>query len=342
MSTCLQNLGKYKLQECIGRVGRVETWKAVDSSSRRYVTIFHDDQELQNDPHFIPRFEREAKVIRTLRHPNIVSICDVQTARPPESESTCGYLVMDFIEGVTLADYMRNIARTGNPPSPGDIVHLFKAVSSAIDYAHQKGVVHGDIKPANILLNKWSLASIGEPMLTGFSTAKLLGTCTGVLRLWGLDTPLYLSPEQCQGQIDNEQGDIYSLGVILYEMCTGTLPFQCDSPSEIMIQHINAVPKPPILIDPDISPALSAIILHSLEKNPKMRFPNATAMATALQEVLGPKDKGLSMGDRKGPGTSIPQTPAIGSDNMTNSIKKATHLNSTKPISHRLVPHTTP
>jgi len=340
MSTCLRNLGKYKLQECIGRVGRVETWKAVDPPFKRYVTIFHDDQEQQNDPHFISRFEREAKVIRTLRHPNIVSICDVHTARPPESESTIGYLVMDFIEGVTLADYMRNIARTGHSPSPGDIVHLFKAVSSAIDYAHQKGVVHGDIKPANILLNKWSLTSIGEPMLTGFGTAKLLGTSTGVLRLWGLDTPLYLSPEQCQGQMDNEQGDIYALGVILYEMCTGTLPFQGDSPSEIMIQHINAVPKPPILIDPDISPALSAIILHSLEKNPKMRFPNATAMATALQEVLGPKDKGLSMGSRKGPGTSIPQTPGIGPDNMTNSIKKATHLNSTKPISHRLVPHT--
>src|SRR2546428_315262 len=156
MSTCLRNLGKYKLQECIGRVGRVETWKAVDPPSRRYVTIFHDDQEQQNDPHFISRFEREAKVIRTLHHPNIVSICDVHTARPPESESTIGYLVMDFIEGVPLADYMQNIPHTENPPSPGDFFHFLRAVSSAIDYPKKKGVFRGNIKPANILLNKWS------------------------------------------------------------------------------------------------------------------------------------------------------------------------------------------
>ena len=297
MSTSLRNLGKFKLQECIGKVGRVETWKAVDPSFRRYVTIkiFHDDQEQQNDPNFIPRFEREARVLRTLQHSNIVSIFDVHIDRPPESKSITGYLLMDFIEGATLDDYIRNIAQTGKFPPPRDIVYLFKGISSAIDYAHQKGIVHGNIKPANILLNKWSLMSIGEPVLTGFGTAKLLGTCTSVLSLWGLETPLYLSPEQCQGQSGNEQSDIYALGVILYEMCTGTLPFQGDSPSDIMVQHINVAPKPPILINPDISPALSAIILHSLEKNPRMRFPNATAMATALAEVLGPRSKGLTL-----------------------------------------------
>ena len=297
MSTSLRNLGKFKLQECIGKVGRVETWKAVDPSFRRYVTIkiFHDDQEQQNDPNFISRFEREAKVLRTLQHSNIVSIFDVRIARSPESESITGYLLMDYIEGATLEDYIRNIAQAGKFPSPRDIVYLFKAISSAIDYAHQKGIVHGNIKPANILLNKWSLMSIGEPVLTGFGTAKLLGTCTSVLSLWGLETPLYLSPEQCQGQSGNEQSDIYALGVILYEMCTGTLPFQGDSPSDIMVQHINVAPKPPILINPDISPALSAIILHSLEKNPRMRFPNATEMAAALAEVLGPRSKGLTL-----------------------------------------------
>src|SRR6266567_2693137 len=297
MSTSLRNLGKFKLQECIEKVGRVETWKAVDPSFRRYVTIkiFHDDQEQQNDPNFIPRFEREARVLRTLQHSNIVSIFDVRIARSPESESITGYLLMDYIEGATLDDYIRNIAQTGKFPPPRDIVYLFKAISSAIDYAHQKGIVHGNIKPANILLNKWSLMSIGEPVLTGFGTAKLLGTCTSVLSLWGLETPLYLSPEQCQGQSGNEQSDIYALGVILYEMCTGTLPFQGDSPSDIMVQHINVAPKPPILINPDISPALSAIILHSLEKNPTMRFPNATDMATALAEVLRPKSKDLTL-----------------------------------------------
>ena len=311
MSTSLRDLGKFKLQECIGKVGRVETWKAVDPSFRRYVTIkiFHDDQEQQNDPNFISRFEREAKVLRTLQHSNIVSIFDVRIARSPESESTTGYLLMDYIEGETLEDYIRKIAQTGKFPPPRDIVYLFKAISSAIDYAHQKGIVHGNIKPANILLNKWSLMSIGEPVLTGFGTAKLLGTCTSVLSLWGLETPLYLSPEQCQAQSGNEQSDIYALGVILYEMCTGTLPFRGDSPSDIMVQHINVAPKPPILINPDISPALSAIILHSLEKNPRMRFPNATDMAAALAEVLGPRSKGLTLPESAKTAVQLPLQP---------------------------------
>ena len=296
MSTSLQNIGKYKLQECIGRVGRVETWKAIDPSLRRYVTIkiFHDDQEQKNDLNFIPRFEGEARVLRKLQHPNIKAILDVRIAHPPESDSIIGYLVMDYIEGSTLDDYIRNMAQTGRLPTRADIVYLFKTISNAIDYAHQKGIVHGNIKPANILLNKWSLMSIGEPVLTGFGTARLLGTSTSVLSLWGLETPLYLSPEQCRGQSGNEQSDIYALGVILYEMCTGTLPFKGDIPY-IMMQHINVAPKPPIFINPDISPALSAIILHSLEKNPRMRFPNATAMATALAEVLGPESKNLTL-----------------------------------------------
>jgi len=327
MSTSLRNLGKYKLQECIGKVGRVETWKAVDPSFRRYVTIkiFHDDQEQKNDPNFIPRFEREARVLRTLQHSNIVSIFDVHIARSPESESITGYLVMDYLEGATLDVYIRNMAQTGKFPPPRDIVYLFKSISNAIDYAHQKGIVHGNIKPANILLNKWSLMSIGEPVLTGFGTAKLLGTSASVLSLWGLETPLYLSPEQCQGQSGNEQSDIYALGVILYEMCTGTLPFLGDSPSDIMVQHINVAPKPPILINPDISPALSAIILHSLEKNPRMRFPNATVMAAALAEVLGPKSKGLTLPASPKTVVRLPLQPPTPKTNVRLPLQHSTN-----------------
>src|SRR5437660_5914736 len=145
MSTSLQNLGKYRLQECVGKVGRVETWRAIEPSSGRYLTIrvFHEDQEQRNDPNFIPRFEREAKVIRTLQHPNIVPILDFQIARSPESESFIGYLVMDYIERATLNDYVRNIVQIRKFPPHRDVVYLFKAISSAIDYAHQKGIVHG-------------------------------------------------------------------------------------------------------------------------------------------------------------------------------------------------------
>ncbi len=302
MSTSLRNLGKYKLQECIGKVGRVETWKAVDPSFRRYVTIkiFHDDQEQKNDPNFIPRFEREARVLRTLQHSNIASIFDVHIARSPESESITGYLVMDYLEGATVDVYIRNMAQTGKFPPPRDIVYLFKSISSAIDYAHQKGIVHGNIKPANILLNKWSLMSIGEPVLTGFGTAKLLGTSASVLSLWGLETPLYLSPEQCQGQSGNEQSDIYALGVILYEMCTGTLPFQGDSPSDIMVQHINVAPKTPILINPN-------------------------NMATALAEVLRPKSKDLTLPASPKTAARLPLQPPTPKTNVRLPLQHSTN-----------------
>src|SRR5205807_3128050 len=195
---------------------------------------------------------------------------------------------MDYIEGQTLADYIHNTSAQGQFPSAADIVHLFLAISSAIDFAHRQGMIHRDIKPANILLDKRRTIhnSMGEPILTDFGIAKLLAASSGAMSGSWLGTPLYISPEQVQGYPGNERSDIYSLGVILYEMCTGALPFHDKNPSTVMLQHVKEPPPAPSLINPNIPPALSVVILRSLAKDPAARFPSASSLTAALAEAF--------------------------------------------------------
>src|SRR6266571_2598965 len=147
MSTELQRLGKYALLERLGSGGMAEVWKASDTQLQRYVAIKILHADLQVDPDFIARFEREARVVASLYHPNIVQVHDFHIARPPESKSTIAYMVMDYIEGQTLDEYIHNTSSQGKFPPAADIVHLFASIGSAIDYAHQQGMVHRDLKP---------------------------------------------------------------------------------------------------------------------------------------------------------------------------------------------------
>ncbi len=291
MSTNFQRLGKYELQQRLGRGGMGEVWKAYDLQLHRYVAIKLLHADLQNDPQFITRFEREAQLIASLNHPNIVQVHDFQISRNTGSvngSTTIAYMVMDYIEGSTLADYISSTSFAGRCPSASEILHLFTSMARAIDYAHQQGMIHRDIKPANILLDKHntSLNVMGEPILTDFGIAKLLGTSTGSSSgLWH-GTELYISPEQAQGYVGNERSDLYALGIILYEICTGAFPFQGSNPTEIMMQHINKQPLAPDLVNPQISPALTAIILRSIAKDPANRFSSASAMSAALAEAF--------------------------------------------------------
>src|SRR5579884_3756738 len=287
MSTRPRRLGKYELQEQLGRGSMAEVWKALDTQLQRYVAIKLLHANLQEDPHFIVRFEREAQLIASLHHPNIVQIHDFQIAFS-EQEGTLAYMVMEYVEGQTLADYIGQTSRRGNIPSPAEVVQLFTSISLAIDYAHQQGMIHRDIKPANILLDKRNTTRnpMGEPILTDFGLAKLMATSTKTLSGLWLGTPLYISPEQAQGHPGNERSDIYSLGVVLYELCTGVPPFQGDNPAAIMMQHVNVLPTPPSLINPYIPPALSMVILRALAKEPSARFASASTMAAALAEAF--------------------------------------------------------
>ncbi|HET8912496.1 MAG TPA: protein kinase, partial [Ktedonobacteraceae bacterium] len=246
---------------------------------------------------FVTRFQHEAQVIASLRHPNIVQIHDFQISQPPESESPTPYMVMAYIEGKTLADYIARTSARGNIPSPGTLVNLFSSISLAIDYAHQQGMIHRDIKPANILLDKNNTRrnSMGEPILTDFGLAKLMGASAGTLTASSLGTPLYISPEQAQGYAGNERSDLYSLGVILYEMVAGVPPFRGANPAALFAQHINVMPTSPAVFNPNIPPALTMVIMTALSKDPNGRFASASQMTAAAAEALNiPVPEGLS------------------------------------------------
>src|SRR5260370_23191571 len=241
----LERLGKYELLERLGRGGMGEVWKARDTQLRRSVGIKLIHADLQANPDFVKQFRREDQWVASLRHPNIVQIHDFQLA-DTQGPSIKAYMVMDYIEGGTLADYIRNTVRKGLFPPAADIVYLFTAVSLALDYAHQKGMIHRDIKPANILLDKTATMgkATGEPILTDFGIARLQGASTSTVTRALIGTPLYMSPQQPGSRIVDERSDLYSLGIILYEVVSGINPFLCHTPIQIMLQHIHHESNP--------------------------------------------------------------------------------------------------
>src|SRR5581483_4011258 len=283
-----KRLGKYELRERLGSGGMAEVWKAFDTQLQRFVAIKLLHTKLQADANFTSRFQREAQVIASLHHPNIVQIHDFQVEQGSEGENPIFYMVMAYIEGQTLADYIASTSAQGKIPTPVELVNLFTSISLAVDYAHQKGMIHRDIKPANILLDQRNRSRnpMGEPILTDFGLAKLLGVTGVTLTGTQMGTPLYTSPEQAQGYPGNERSDLYSLGVILYEMVTGVAPFRGDTPTAVLAQHLFATPNPPVLFNPNIPPALTMVIMTALAKDPNARFPRASAMTIALAEAL--------------------------------------------------------
>ncbi len=287
MSKELERLGKYELLERLGQGGRGEVWKARDTQLRRFVAIKFLHADLQNNPDFVTHFMREAQFIASLHHPNIIQIHDFQLT-DERGSGTAAYMVMDYIEGGTLAGYISETSRRRRFPGALDIVHLFTSVGLALDYAHGQGMIHRDIKPANILLDKRIVTTVpmGEPILTDFGIAKLQGGSSSTMTYAGLGTPLYISPEQTQDRVVDKRSDLYSLGIILYEVMTGITPFRGENPLAIMMQHVQEAPPPPALINPNISEELSEVILHSIAKDPDMRFQTASAMTVALAHAF--------------------------------------------------------
>ncbi len=286
MNTEWRRLGKYELRERLASGGQGVVWKAFDTQLQRFVAIKQLNAQLHDDPDFVARFEREARFIASLRHPNIVQVHDFLFERTPGSNTSMAYMVMDYIEGPTLADYIRDTSRKRQYPRASDVVSLFTAISLALDYAHQQGMIHRDIKPANILLDRRDAhgKATGEPVLTDFGIARAQGSFTETTRVLG--TPLYASPEQAQGLAGDKRSDLYSLGIVLYEVMTGFPPFRRESVLALLLQHAQDMPTPPDVINPAISPNLSAVILKSIAKDPDARFSSASALTIALAEAL--------------------------------------------------------
>lgn len=274
-------IGQYKLLQLISRDLTSEVWKASDTVERPVLLKLYRTN-LPEDTTSLTYYVHEVERVASLRHPNLVRIHDVQVlaSHNPDSPPSLIYVVTEYIEGESLADYIEHTSAVGKMPHPAEIVQLFSTIALAIESAHQHGIIHGNLKPTNILLKPDEQSRIGTPVLTDFGPTRVLP------QKHSNNIPFYLAPEQIQGAPADKRSDVYALGAILYEIYTGGPPFRANRPIAVMLQHVNALPTSPDLVNPSISPALAQVILRSLAKDPQERFPTATSLAVALAKAL--------------------------------------------------------
>lgn len=267
-------LGKYRIIERIGSGGMAEVYLGRHDKLNRDVAIKVLRPSLIDDPQFTARFEREARLAANLRHPGIVQVYDFDT------DGDRHYLVMEYINGGTLKARLQSLRGAGEYMPLDEVSHYLTRIADALDYAHEQGMLHRDLKPANILIDP-----AGNTFLADFGIARLAGdpeiTHTGTL----MGTPAYMSPEQCEGLPLTGASDLYSLGIILYEMLTGSVPFESESSLAILQKHIHETPTPLMEVRPELPAALSAFMQSALAKNPGERFPNAMKMAAEFKRI---------------------------------------------------------
>ncbi len=271
-----QTIGRYQITEHLGRGGMAEVYKAYQPSLDRYVAIKVMHTFLADDKDFLTRFEREAKVVATLRHPNIVQVHDFDV------QNGQYYMVMEYIDGVTLKSMLESMQERGDWMSLNDTALVILSVGSALKYAHDRKMVHRDVKPANVMI-----ASDGHVILTDFGIAKIM-TATNLTASGAMvGTPSYMSPEQGMGQPGDERSDIYSLGVMLYQLAVGRLPYDADTPLAVVLKHINDPLPIPRAVKPDLPEDVERVILKALAKNPEDRYQNASELLADLKRAMG-------------------------------------------------------
>jgi serine/threonine-protein kinase len=265
-------VGPYKLEAPLGKGGMAMVFRAFQTSVKRHVAIKVMAPEIASEPGFVERFSREAEVIAQLEHPHILPVIDFGEA------DGLHYIVMRFMEGGSLDEKARH-----QHLSYQEISHYLSQIASALDYAHKRGVIHRDLKPNNVLLD-----NDNNTYLTDFGIARLAGserklTATGSV----MGTPAYMSPEQAMGRPVDSRSDIYSLGIMLYEMVTNKLPFSADTPAALIFQHVYEQPKPAKELRPDLPNGIVAVLDRALAKSPDSRYQTAMEMAEAFAEAAG-------------------------------------------------------
>jgi branched-chain amino acid transport system substrate-binding protein len=266
-----EKFGKYKIIEEVGRGGFADVYKAIDTTLDRTVALKFLEPRLLRDPAFVERFQREAKLAANLKHPNIVFIHELGW------EAGTVYIAMEFLEGRTLKEV---ILQEGALPSER-IVNMVRQIASALDYAHGRGLVHRDIKPANVMVGADDHVTVMDFGIAKAATHTAL-TTTG--KIFG--TPEYMSPEQAEGvEEPDARSDVYSLGVVVYEMVTGEVPFSGMTPLSVMRGHTDKPPPRPSQVNPDVSPAVETVLLKALAKKREDRYQSAGEMAWALEEA---------------------------------------------------------
>lgn len=262
--------GRYRIQRRLGKGGMARVYLAEDESLDRQVAIKILADRHSDDPHFVERFQREARAAARLNHPNLVQIYD-----QAQVDGT-SYIVMEYVEGETLKDLIRRDA----PLDPRQAIGIALQVLAALRVAHQAGIVHRDIKPQNILVQpdgRVKVADFGIARAEGGSDMTEAGSIVG--------TAQYLAPEQAQGLPLGPPADLYSMGIVLYEMLTGRVPFEGDSAVTIAMKHVQEPPEQLTDRNPLVPPNLEAVVMRALAKNPAQRYQSAEEMGVDLDRV---------------------------------------------------------
>ncbi len=269
-----RNLGKYRVLEPLGRGGMARVYRAYHPQLDRYAAIKVLRPDLVDDGEFLTRFRQEAQAVAALRHPNIVRVFDF------EADVETPFMAMELLEGDTLRTRLNDYRQRGERMPDGEAVRILLDVLAGLAYAHSEGMIHRDVKPANILLSQQ-----GQAVLTDFGVAQIVGgtrhTITGVL----MGTLHYMAPEQGLEGVCDARSDVYSLGIVFYEMLTGGPPFDAETPLAILMKHVNDPLPLPRQSDPSILEPLERVVLKALAKRPDDRYQSAEAMAQALEKV---------------------------------------------------------
>lgn len=274
-----KQLGPYRIVEPLGEGGMAAVYKAFQPGVERHVALKILPSHLAKNPEFVTRFKREAGMLAQLQHPHLLPVFDYG-----ESDGYT-YIVMPLLKSGTLDEML-----TGKPLPDTQIEHIMSQLGSALDYAHSKGIIHRDIKPSNVLIDEQ-----GNCLLTDFGIAKMVEgqdklTSTGTI----VGTPAYMSPEHGAGKSLDKRSDIYSLGVILFELVTGRVPFRAETPVAVVVKHMHDPLPMPRTLNSGLSDAVEAVVLKALAKNPADRYATTGDMAKALGQAfqIGPTKDG--------------------------------------------------
>ncbi len=266
---------RYELGDTLGYGGMSEVHRGMDKRLGRDVAVKVLRADLARDPQFQLRFRREAQNAAALNHPAIVAVYD--TGEVQSEFGPLPYIVMEYVDGHTL----REIVKTQGPMSQQRVIEVMADVCAALDFSHKHNIIHRDVKPANIMINR-----AGAVKVMDFGIARALGEGQNVTQTAAvIGTAQYLSPEQARGEAVDARSDVYAAGCVLFELLTGEPPFTGDTPVAVAYQHVREDPRSPSEVNPQVTPALDAIVLKALSKNPANRYQSAAEMRADLVRV---------------------------------------------------------